>query len=55
MVLIARENVQDSYDLVLAGSGFGAMFFLHGFLERRPDTRCLILGWGDYRVVDCSN
>jgi choline dehydrogenase-like flavoprotein len=49
MPLIRPDAVQDSYDLVIAGTGFGAMFFLHGYLERFPNARILLVEWGAYR------
>ncbi len=49
MVLIAHAQVQDRYDAVIAGSGFGSLFFLHGLLQRQPRARCLIVEWGAFR------
>lgn len=40
--------MDESYELVLVGTGFASSFFLHRFLERRgPDTRVLVLERGD--------
>ncbi|MDD9970778.1 MAG: GMC family oxidoreductase [Myxococcales bacterium] len=49
MPIISSESVQERYDLVIAGTGFGSLFFLHGYLERFPQHRVLLLEWGSYR------
>jgi choline dehydrogenase-like flavoprotein len=49
MPLIRPDAVQDKYDLVIAGTGFGSMFFLQGYLERFPKARILMVEWGEYR------
>lgn len=49
MPLIDPHAVEDGYDLVIAGTGFGAMFFLHGYLTRFPRARVLLVEWGAYR------
>jgi choline dehydrogenase-like flavoprotein len=49
MPIIDRQTVADDYDLVIAGTGFGSMFFLHGYLKRFPDARILLIEWGAYR------
>jgi choline dehydrogenase-like flavoprotein len=38
----------ESWDLVVVGSGFGSMFFVAGYLRKRPDTRVLILERGRF-------
>jgi choline dehydrogenase-like flavoprotein len=38
-----------TYDLVVIGSGFGALFFLEGYLAARPNDRVLVLERGAYR------
>jgi choline dehydrogenase-like flavoprotein len=35
-----------SHDLVVIGSGFGSLFFVEGFLQKRHDARVLILERG---------
>ena len=52
MPLITPGAVQDNYDLAIAGTGFGSMFFLYGYLKRFPRTRILLLEWGSYRDHD---
>lgn len=51
-MLVNSENTGQSYDLVVAGSGFGSLFFLEGYLKRFPKARCLLLEWGSYRDAD---
>jgi len=41
-----------SYDLVIVGTGFGSLFYLHKVLERAPDTRVLLLEMGDFRTPE---
>ena len=36
----------EHYDLVVVGSGFGSLFFVEGFLKKRPNARVLILERG---------
>ena len=52
MPLIGADAVKDGYDLVIAGTGFGSMFFLHGYLKRFPQARILLVEWGSYRDHD---
>ncbi|MCI0625646.1 MAG: GMC family oxidoreductase [Acidobacteria bacterium] len=49
MPLINPDAMKDGYDLVIAGTGFGSMFFLHGYLKRFPRDRILLVEWGAYR------
>lgn len=37
---------EGTYDVVVVGSGFGSLFFLEGFLRRRPQARTLVLERG---------
>jgi len=37
---------EDAFDVIVIGSGFGSLFFVEGFLNRRPDARILILERG---------
>ncbi|MBP2234661.1 hypothetical protein J2Z31_001151 [Sinorhizobium kostiense] len=41
MPLIEPDAINDGYDLVIGGTGFGSMFFLHGYLKRFPGHRVL--------------
>ncbi|MET0660396.1 MAG: GMC family oxidoreductase, partial [Steroidobacteraceae bacterium] len=36
----------ERFDLVVIGSGFGSLFFVEGFLAKRPNARVLILERG---------
>jgi hypothetical protein len=49
MPIVDLDAVKGSYDLVIGGTGFGSMFFLHGYLKRFPTHRILLLEWGAYR------
>jgi choline dehydrogenase-like flavoprotein len=49
MPLVSPSTVQNNYDLVIAGTGFGSMFFLCGYLKRFPRARVLLVEWGAYR------
>jgi choline dehydrogenase-like flavoprotein len=35
-----------TFDLIVIGSGFGSLFFIEGFLEKRPTARVLVLERG---------
>lgn len=35
-----------SYDVVVIGSGFGSLFFMEGFMKKRPKARVLVLERG---------
>jgi choline dehydrogenase-like flavoprotein len=37
---------EGDYDVVVIGSGFGSLFFVEGFLRKRPDARILMLERG---------
>lgn len=43
------ENIKNHYDLIIIGSGFGSLFFLQGYLKKKPDDKILILEWGEIR------
>ena len=49
MPLINPQQVSDHYDLVVAGTGFGSLFFVHGYLSRYPRHKVLMIEWGAYR------
>lgn len=38
-----------AYDVIVAGSGFGSLFFLEGYLRKRPQARVLVLERGHDR------
>ena len=38
----------DGWDVVVIGSGFGSLFFLHEYLKRHPQQRVLVLEWGSH-------
>lgn len=46
------KNDGDSWDLIVIGSGFGSLFFLKRYLERRPSGRVLILERGQRRSAE---
>jgi choline dehydrogenase-like flavoprotein len=50
MRLINELERDVGYDAVVVGSGFGSMFFLQKFLQRRPRARVLILEWGAHNT-----
>lgn len=41
-----RTGDQERYDVVVIGSGFGALFFLERFMKARPTARVVVLEWG---------
>jgi choline dehydrogenase-like flavoprotein len=44
---MAQSPTRDtSYDAVVIGSGFGSLFFIEGFLRKRPKARVLVLERG---------
>lgn len=46
MRLTMPETSQDSFDVVVIGSGFGSLFFIEGYLRKRPNARILVLERG---------
>jgi choline dehydrogenase-like flavoprotein len=52
MPLIPPDRIEDSYEAIIIGSGFGSMFFLQEFLKRPRTGRILIVEWGGYRSHD---
>lgn len=48
MAFIDLPRLRDGYDLVVAGTGFGSLFFVHRFAELHPDARILMVEWGEY-------
>ncbi len=47
MPFIAQSQVSESYDLVVVGSGFGSLFFIHRALALNPSLRILVLERGE--------
>ena len=41
-----------TYELILCGSGFASTFFLQKWLEKRPETRVLVLERGRYDSIE---
>ena len=48
MQFIEAAALNDTYDIVAVGSGFGSLFFIKGFLRNRPKAKILILEWGSF-------
>jgi choline dehydrogenase-like flavoprotein len=48
MRFIEATALNDTYDIVVIGSGFGSLFFVKGFLRKRPRAKVLILEWGRF-------
>ena len=46
MAIIDIDGLEDAYDVVVAGSGFGSLFFLHKHLQKNPGARVLVLERG---------
>jgi choline dehydrogenase-like flavoprotein len=44
----AKPSKGDRFDVVVIGSGFGSLFFVEGFLQKRPKARVVILERGRY-------
>lgn len=42
----------ETFDLVIIGSGFGSSFYLHQILEQKASSRILVLEWGKHRTHD---
>jgi len=49
MKFVNAKTASDHWDLVVIGSGFGSMFFLHNYLKDRPKDRVLMLEMGAYQ------
>jgi choline dehydrogenase-like flavoprotein len=49
MIVKELKSPESQYPIVVIGTGFGSMFFVHRLLQRRPGTRVLMLERGDYR------
>ena len=47
-----QAAAETGWDLVVVGSGFGSLFFLKRYLEKRPDDRVLVLERGHYNTED---
>lgn len=46
MGIVTPDRMKDDYDCVIVGSGFGSLFFLQRYLERRPRARVALVEWG---------
>jgi choline dehydrogenase-like flavoprotein len=49
MAFIERADVAEAYDVVVIGSGFGALFFIHRAIALKPGLRILMLERGANR------
>ncbi|NIR59341.1 MAG: GMC family oxidoreductase, partial [Gammaproteobacteria bacterium] len=47
--VVTQSDLADAYDIVVIGSGFGALFFVHRALQRQEDLRIIVLEWGVLR------
>lgn len=45
---VAGSMKSEQYDLVVIGSGFGSLFFVEGFLRKRPQAQVLVLERGQF-------
>ncbi len=45
-MFVTVDAVRPAYDVVIVGSGFGSMFYLHKLRELNPQASVLILEWG---------
>ena len=52
MPFVPVSAVDPVYDIVVAGSGFGSLFFVAKVLQQRPQSRILILEWGAFKNHD---
>ena len=48
MPLVKPDQIKDSYDVLIIGSGFGSLFFLHRFIQHQPQARILVLERGPF-------
>jgi choline dehydrogenase-like flavoprotein len=48
MRFVEATALNDTYDVVVIGSGFGSLFFVKKFLQNRPKAKVLILEWGRF-------
>lgn len=46
MRIVEAGDLNGGYDLVVVGTGFGSLFFVKKFLEKRRRARVLMLEWG---------
>jgi len=49
---ISADQTKGPWDLIVIGSGFGSLFFLHSYLERYPNQKVLMLEWGNHNTTD---
>lgn len=48
MRFVEATALNQNYNAVVIGSGFGSLFFVQGFLRNRPKARVLMLEWGRF-------
>jgi choline dehydrogenase-like flavoprotein len=41
--------MDDHYEIVVIGSGFGSLFFLKQYLEKKPNAKIAVIEWGQNR------
>ena len=47
--MIVDEVLEQQYPVVVVGTGFGSLFFVHRLLQRQPSAKILMLERGPYR------
>lgn len=52
MGIVTADRVGSHYDVVVAGTGFGALFYVHALLRHRPKWRVLMLERGGMNSRD---
>jgi len=52
MNIVKAPDLNGPWDVVVIGSGFGSLFFLQRYLQRKPQARVLMLEWGQNNSVD---
>ena len=50
--MIVEAPTDSQYPVIVVGSGFGSLFFIHRLLELKPDMRILVLERGSFRSWD---
>lgn len=51
MHFVTPNKASEPTDLLVIGSGFGALFFAHKFLQRHPTKKITILEWGSHKSL----
>jgi choline dehydrogenase-like flavoprotein len=52
MIIEALKHSERHYPVVVVGTGFGSLFFVHRLLQLRPDMKILMLERGTFRSWD---